>query len=94
MEQVAYHCEILYDAGLISDYDAQFAGNHIWTFGVGASTWEEHEYLDKARQDTVWDKTKDVVTEKGLSMAVDVIKGVATAIISSITEGAIKAIKR
>ena len=62
-------------------------------FCVGALTWEGHEYLDKIRQDTVWNKTKDVITQKGLPMAVDVIKEVATAIISSMTEGAIKAMK-
>ena len=93
MEQVAYHCKILHDADLISGYGAQFADNHIWAFGVGALTWEGHEYLDKIRQDTVWNKTKDVITQKGLPMAVDVTKEVATAIISSMTEGAIKAMK-
>lgn len=93
MEQVAYHCKILHDANLISDYGAQYADGHIWVFGIGALTWEGHEYLDKIRQDTVWNKTKDVITQKGLPMAVDVIKEVATAIISSMTEGAIKAMK-
>ena len=44
MEQVVYHCKILHDADLISDYGAQFADNHIWAFGVGALTWEGHEY--------------------------------------------------
>ena len=28
MEQIAIHCKMMYEAGLISDYKAQYAGNH------------------------------------------------------------------
>lgn len=91
MEQVAYHCKILKDAGFITDYKAQCAGNHIIGFGVGSLTWEGHEFLDKIRQDTVWNKTKEVITKQGLPMIIDVVKQVAEAIITAMTEGAIKA---
>lgn len=37
-ETVAYHCKILNEAGLISDYDAQYADNKLWSFVVGSLT--------------------------------------------------------
>ena len=92
MEQVAYHCKILHDAGLISEYNAQYGCDHIYFFVVGSLTWEGHEFLDKIRQDTIWHKTKNVITKQGLPMAIDVVKQVAQSIITSMTEGAVKAI--
>ena len=91
IEQVAYHCKILYDAGLISDYEAEFADNQIWYFAVGSLTWDGHEFLDKIREDTIWNKTKDIITKKGLPMVLDVVKDVAQAVITSMTKGAIEA---
>lgn len=89
-EQVAYHCKILYDAGLIAAYNARFASDHIYSFGVGSLTWEGHDFLDKIRQDTIWNKTKEVITKQGLPMVIEVVKQVAQSIITSMTEGAIK----
>lgn len=90
---VAYHCKILHEAGFISSYSAQFADNELYYFEVGSVTWDGCEFLDKIRADTVWNKTKAVVTEKGLPMVLDVIKDVSSAVITSMTEGAIRAIK-
>ena len=89
---VAYHCKILNDAGLISDYGAQFAGNELWSFGVGSLTWEGHEFLDKIRDDTIWSKTKTTILDNGLPMIFDVVKNVSATIISSMTKGAIRAL--
>lgn len=89
-EQVAYHCKILFDAGMLSDYKAISGGEHIQYFCVGSLTWIGHEYIEKIRDNTVWDKTKTIITDKGLPMAIDVIKNVSTSIISAMTEGAVK----
>lgn len=93
MEEVAYHCKILRDAKLISDYGAQYASNQIYSFGVGSLTWEGHEFLDKIREDTIWNKTKGVINGKLLPMTLDVVKEVATSIISVAVQGAIKGIQ-
>lgn len=47
METVAYHCKILNEAGLISDYGARYADNSLWSFDVGSLTWEGNDFLDK-----------------------------------------------
>ena len=90
MEQIAYHCKILYEAKLVSDYEAEYGDDHILSFGVGSITWEGHEYLDKIRQDSIWNKTKNIIKEKGLPMTIDVISKIAS---SSIAE-VIKAVNK
>lgn len=87
MPTVAYHCKILYDAGLISDYKAQYADGDIYYFEVGALTWEGNDYLDKIRDNSIWRKTKDTITQRGLPLALDTIKTVATAFITATVEG-------
>lgn len=89
MKQVAYHCNVLFDGGYISDYNAQYGDDEIYFFAVGSLTWEGHDFLDKIREDTVWNKTKDTIKSNGLPMILDVIKDVASAIITSMTTAAI-----
>lgn len=87
MATVAYHCKILHETGLISDYGAQYGDNEIYAFCVGALTWEGNDYLDKVRDDSVWKKTKDVIVEKGLPMVFDTIKTISSAFITATAEG-------
>lgn len=86
-ETVAYHCKILYEAGLISDYKAQYADNEIYVFGVGSLTWGGNDFLEKIRDDSQWKKVKETITQKGLPLAIDTIKSVANALISATVEG-------
>ena len=86
-EIVAYHCKILHEAGLISDYKAQYASNEIYSFGVGSLTWDGNDYLDKVRDNSIWRKTKDVITQKGLPLVFDTIKTISTAFITAAAEG-------
>ena len=90
---IAEHCRLMFEYGLLDEYKPIGAdGIPVLTFFVGNLTWEGYDFLDKIRQDTIWNKTKDVITKKGLPMVLDVIKEVSTAVITSMTEGAIKAI--
>ena len=58
-ETVAYHCKILYEAGLISNYKAQYADNEIYAFGVGSLTWDGNDFLEKIRDDSRWKIVKE-----------------------------------
>jgi hypothetical protein len=40
-------------------------------------TWDGHEFLDAIRNDTVWNKTKRVIADKGGSIPFDVLKDLA-----------------
>ena len=92
---VAEHCRMLYEFGLLDEYRPIGAdGAPVIAFFVGNMTWKGYDLLEKIRQDTVWNKTKDVITKKGLPMVIDVIKDVASNIISAAVEGAIKGLKQ
>lgn len=93
-ETIAYHCKILHEAGLVSDYKAQYADNKLCSFGVGSLTWEGNDYLDKVRDNTIWRKTKDVIKDKGLPLVFDTIKTISTAFITAATEGVANSILR
>ena len=82
MEKIAYHCKLLYDAKLISDYKPLYGDDHLLSFGVGAITWEGHEYLDKIRQDTIWKEIKNKIQENSLPTTIEVVSKVAAYIIS------------
>lgn len=87
METVAYHCRIMQDAGLLTDYEGRSSNNQLYMFWVGPLTWEGNDFLDKIRDDGVWHKTKEAITKKGLPLLIETIKTVATAFISAAVEG-------
>lgn len=79
---VAYHCKLLFEAGLISSYKPTYADDEIYSFSVGSLTWQGHELLDKIREDSVWNNTKKKIKDSMLPMTLDVIKDVATSIVA------------
>lgn len=92
MDTVAYHCKILHEAGFVSNYNASYAGDELYIFSVGALTWEGNDYLDLVRDNSLWKKTKETITKKGLPLVFDTIKTIAGAFISAATEGIANAI--
>lgn len=91
-EEIAYHCRIMHEAGLLASFEAQYASDQLNDFAVGPLTWEGHEFLDRIRDDSIWGKTKDVIVKKGLPMIVDVVKSISQTFISAATEGIVSAI--
>ncbi|AFH62301.1 DUF2513 domain-containing protein [Paenibacillus caseinilyticus] len=72
-EIVQGHCVLLRDAGFIEGK----VGYQPYTFTVTHMTWEGHEFLDLARNDTVVEKAKSVAKQKGLefsSLPLDIAK--------------------
>lgn len=84
MEEVAYHCAILFEGGYLHDYEGEYGSGELYAFGVSRLTWEGHNYLDKIRDDKVWNKTKAILIQKGLPIAFDVVKNVASKCIADI----------
>ena len=87
---IAYHCDILCDANLISDYEGLCASGELCEFGVGRLTWEGHELLDKIKQDSVWNKTKEIIKCKGIPFVLDAVKQIAAAVTSAMIQSAIQ----
>lgn len=84
--EIFEHCQLAYQDGLI-----QRPLNTSTTFGnscmVNNLTSSGYDFLDKIREDTIWNKTKAIMKEKGLPMVTGTIKTIATAIISAMAEG-------
>lgn len=94
MEQVAYHCKMLYEAGLVSYYEGLYTFSGLEDFQVGPITWMGHDFLDTIRDNGIWDKTKNTIKKKGLPMLVDTIKAIANAFINAAVEGTVTAIMK
>lgn len=78
---VIYHYKLLKNAGLIEAMNISSIESE--DFAATSLTWQGHEFLDKIRNDNVWNKVKSTVQSKSLDLSFDVIKQVATATISA-----------
>jgi hypothetical protein len=87
LNTTAYHCKLLWEAGLVDSYKPLHADNALHGFFVGSLTWSGHEFLDQIRNDSFWSKTKETIKSKGIPFAFDVIKSVATALVTKLVVG-------
>ena len=78
IEIIAYHCDLLFEAALIKSYKSTYASDKIYFFSVGALTWEGHDFLDKIRENTLWNRTKDNALPMSLEVIVIIIKWVTS----------------
>jgi hypothetical protein len=78
----SYHAAILIEAGLVRG-DAPTYGDTLQPFGASifSLTWSGHEFLDAARNDSVWQKATGTVRAKGVSLTFEVLKELLTATI-------------
>ena len=84
--EIFEHCQLAYQDGLIQKpLDSSTTMERSCM--VNSLTSSGYDLLDKIREDTVWNKTKDVIKEKGLPMVTGVIKAISTAIITAVVEG-------
>jgi DNA-binding MarR family transcriptional regulator len=78
-ETIAEHIKLLSEQGLIhvgTSYNDPETGMRI--FFIEGLTWNGHEFLDNARNDTIWKKAIAQAEEKGTSMSMVVLNGVLT----------------
>lgn len=73
-ETIAYHCKIMYENGLISDYKPYYAGNKLMWFSVGSLTWDGNEYLDTVRDESMWAKIKAFIKDKAVPLTMEAVK--------------------
>ena len=94
IQEIAYHCEMMYQAGLIKYYYGEGCDNYdgVLSFQVQDLTWEGHDLLGTIRQDTIWNKTKKTLADKGIALTIGTVKTIATAFITATVEGVASAI--
>lgn len=92
-QTVVEHLMLMKEADLLQSIDAKTYITGSTVVSIGNLTNKGYDTLEAFKNDTIWNKTKDVVKEKGLPIIIDVFKDIASSLISSATEGAIKALK-
>jgi hypothetical protein len=70
-----YHVRIMMDAGLIegriSEEITADAAHHSFIHNL---TWTGHDFIDSARNDTVWRTAKEKILKPGVSWTFDLLK--------------------
>lgn len=71
-ETIPYHIQMLIEARLVEGDCSKSIGAplHCWATRL---TWHGHEFLDQIRSDTVWQKTKKILADKGVALSFDSI---------------------
>jgi hypothetical protein len=72
-QEVFYHLVLMKEAGLIDAYFIE--GNDVLPVGVRniRLTWAGHDFLDAARNDTIWNKAKDKFLKPGISWTFSIL---------------------
>lgn len=80
------HVILAYESNLIQDIKdvSTLSGTSYW---IGNLSNTGYDFLDKIRSDTVWNKTKNTIKEKGLPFITGTISTIANAFISAAAEG-------
>lgn len=87
---IAEHLLLMKEAGLIRNINVKQYVTGSTMLSIGNLTNEGYDTLEKFRNDTVWNKTKEIARDKGLPMLIDIFSQVASTVIAGITEGTLR----
>ena len=79
-KQVAYHVNLLAEADYITGISTQTFQDSVPQWIDVRLTWDGHEFIDAARNETVWAKFKKTVAEKGGTIPFSLVADLLTAI--------------
>src|SRR5207302_1824806 len=82
-EEIGYHCYLICDAGLaagVSDTNLDSTSPRVL---ISHLNWQGHEFIDAARDDTVWNKAKDTVKKSVKTASIEVMKQVLNWVVRS-----------
>ena len=76
-EETGLHVELMIEHGLIEGKtvpSGDGCAHRILTYRIEKMTWEGHDFLDAARNDTIWKKAKEKCLEATGGLAFDALK--------------------
>jgi len=73
-EQIGYHVHIMEQAGLVAATDSTMLDGPGPSAILRSLTWEGHDFIDAARDDTVWGKVKSKILTSGASFSFGLLK--------------------
>lgn len=79
-EEISYSMEKLYEAGFINFRTLRVWGGPKFDGTFQDITWLGHEFLNKIRNDNIWNKTKEKVSETVGSASLEILGAVAGSI--------------
>ena len=79
-EQIAYQSGLLNDANLITAIDVSDTAGKA--FRITGLTWEGHDFVEAARNETVWKKAIKIVKEKGGGVTLDIMNQLLTKLLT------------
>jgi hypothetical protein len=82
-EEICYHAQLAQDAGFI---EATFLPRTT-QFMVKRLTFAGHEFLDAAREDTLWNKAKEILLSKTGTLTVEGLKATLVMLIQHAIQG-------
>lgn len=65
-EEMQYHLLLMYDAGLIDGRDCSTSDGP--DFLIHGMTWHGHDFLDAARDQTIWNAASEQAESKGVEL--------------------------
>lgn len=77
-KQQVYHTALLIDAGLVDGIAIKDSSGEIQATNVYRLTWAGHEFLDAARNETVWQKTQENIKKTGVDVTISILKDLLT----------------
>ncbi len=84
--EIYYHLKLMREAGLIDAKDWSDDSGPYWV--ATSMTAAGHDFLDTARNDTLWEKAKSIVTRSGGALTLEALKiGLSMAVKNAITSG-------
>ena len=92
--EVAEHCHLLYQSGLIHNYKPLRGDDTILDFAVGNLTNQGYDYLEKIRNKDVWERTKEEVQKNNLPETIEWMGKVAGAIVGEMAGEFLKSLAR
>ena len=78
---ISLHIKLLLDCGYIEASPFRYIGMQYDDFRILRITSSGYDYLDSVRNDTVWTKTKEKISEVGESVSLDLVKKIASSAI-------------
>ena len=81
-QDIAYSSLMLSEADYINVLIVSGNNKFNWAIYTGI-TFEGHQYLDSIRSDKVWNKIKKKLSTEGVSLTLQIVKNVATSIITN-----------
>ena len=70
---VAYNAALILEQGLANGPDPIRMHGHIVRVDLDSLTWAGHDFLDAARDETIWNKAKEKFMKPGLSWTFGVL---------------------